>query len=153
MDSISVRNESGQVVSMSFTSDQDPRKIIVEQRIARGELEKVSKGTKSDAAEAINRRAVEDYHTGLKDERGDLLKSVHGGGIDPDAQGDVLGQPSGSEHTEGALVVEGKLPIGDSHPDAAVDAPNEPLAVSASEVEAEKSNTTTAAKKTAAAKK
>lgn len=144
MDSISVRNESGQVVSMSFTGDQDPRKIIVEQRIARGELEKVSKGSKSDAAEALNRRAVEDYHTGLRDEKGDLLKSVHGGGIDPDAQGDVMGQPTGSEHVDGALVVEGKLPIGDSHPDAAVEAPNEPVAVSAPEVKAAKTNTSAA---------
>ncbi len=144
MDSISVRNESGQVVSMSFTGDQDPRKTIVEQRIARGELEKVTKSAKSDAPGAINRRAVEDYHTGLKDERGDLLKSVHGGGIDPDAQGDVMGQPSGSEPVEGALVVDGNLPVGDSHPDAAVEAPNEPLAVSAPEVEAGKTNTSTA---------
>lgn len=144
MDSISVRNESGQVVSMSFTGDQDPRKIIIEQRIARGELEKVAKGAKSDAAGAINRRAVEDYHTGLKDEAGNFLKSVHGGGIDPDAQGDVLGQPSGSEPVDGALVVEGNLPVGDSHPDAAVEAPNEPLATPASEVEAAKSNTSTA---------
>lgn len=147
MDSISVRNESGQVVSMSFTGDQDPRKIIVEQRIARGELEKVSKGSKSDAAGAVNRRAVEDYHTGLKDEAGNFLKSVHGGGLDPDAEGDVLGQPSGSKPTEGALVVDGDLPVGDSHPDAAVDAPNDALDTSAPEVEAQKSATTTTRKK------
>jgi hypothetical protein len=34
--------------------------------------------------------------TGVKDEKGDYLLSVHGGGLDPDADGDALGQPTGS---------------------------------------------------------
>lgn len=123
MDSITFKNESGQVVSLSFSGDQDPRKAIVEQRIQRGELEKVSKGTESETLAGISRRAVEDYHTGLRDERGDLLKSVHGGGGDPDADGDEMGQPSGSKPVEGAIKIEGDEPVGDSHPDAVEDAP------------------------------
>lgn len=124
MNAITVKNESGQVVSLSFDGDHDPRKQIVEQRIARGELTKVTKSEKSTARGRRGRQAVVDYHTGLRDEKGDLLKSVHGGGLDPDAQGDEMGQPSGSEPVEGAIEVGGKLPVGDNHPDAAVDAPN-----------------------------
>ena len=124
MDSITVKNDSGQVVSLSFTGDTDPRKAIVEQRVARGELEKVNTSTKSERVTRRSRRVVEDYHTGLRDEKGDLLKSVHGGGLDPDAEGDEMGQPSGSKPIEGAIVIEGDVPVGDSHPDAAVDAPN-----------------------------
>lgn len=127
METMTVRNESGQVVSLSFPlGDQDPRKEIVERRIKLGELEKVSKGTKSEDVPGVSRRAVEDYHTGLRDEKGDLLKSVHGGGIDPDADGDVLGQPSGSKSTKGAVEAEGKEPVGDSNPEAATPAKKAP---------------------------
>lgn len=123
MDTITVKNTSGQVVSLSYDGDQDPRKEIIERRIQQGELQKVAKGTKPEARVGISRRAVEDYHTGLRDERGDLLKSVHGGGGDPDADGDAMGQPSGSKPTEGAVVIDGDEPVGDSHPDAVEDAP------------------------------
>lgn len=122
MDTISVKNESGQVVSLSFDGEQDPRKQIIDQRIKQGELEKVSKGTSSDAFVGRSQRVVEDYHTGLRDERGDLLKSVHGGGGDPDADGDEMGQPSGSAPIAGAIVTDAE-PVGDSHPDAVEDAP------------------------------
>ena len=96
MDSITVKNESGQTVQIGLP-EGDPkskaRREIVEQRIARGELTKASGKSGGDPA---GRAAVLDYHTGLRDEKGDLLKSVHGGGLDPDADGDALGEPSGS---------------------------------------------------------
>jgi hypothetical protein len=101
-DTITVKNESGQVATFLLDGDADPRKAILEQRIARGELEKVSKSTKSAGARRT-RVVVVDSDAGLKDERGDLLKSVHGGGHDPDADGDVLGDPSGSKLVEGAI--------------------------------------------------
>lgn len=105
-DTITVKNESGQVATFALEGDSDPRKAILEQRIARGELEKVTKATKSAAGRRA-RVVVVDSDTGLKDERGDLLKSVHGGGLDPDANGDVAGQPSGSKVVEGAVEVVG----------------------------------------------
>lgn len=127
-ESITVKNESGQTVEIGLPAD-DPKSItrreVIEQRIARGELT-VTKGKSGGRRQP--RAVVEDYHTGLKDERGDLLKSVHGGGLDPDANGDVLGQPSGSKPVDGAVVIDGDLPEGDSHPDAAVEAPNKPVA-------------------------
>lgn len=132
MDTITVKNESGQVVSLSFDGDNDPRKAIVEQRIQRGELEKVNKSSKSERVTRRSRRVVEDYHTGLRDEKGDLLKSVHGGGLDPDADGDVMGQPSGSKPVEGAIEVEGNEPTGDNHPDSAQPATKAPAKKSAS---------------------
>lgn len=119
MDSITVKNESGQVAQIGLP-EGDPksktRREVIEQRIARGELTKASGKSGGDPA---GRAAVVDYHTGLRDEKGDLLKSVHGGGVDPDADGDVLGQPSGSKKVDGAVEVDGKEPVGDSHPDAA----------------------------------
>lgn len=123
MDTITVKNESGQVVSLSYDGEGDPRKQIIDRRIQMGELEKVSKSTKSKEFVGRSRRVVEDYHTGLRDERGDLLKSVHGGGGDPDADGDEMGQPSGSKPVEGAIEIDGKEPVGDSHPAAVEDAP------------------------------
>lgn len=122
MDTITVKNESGQVVSLSYDGELDPRKQIIDSRIKQGELEKVAKSTKSDTFVGRSQRLVEDYHTGLRDERGDLLKSVHGGGSDPDADGDEMGQPSGSKPVDGAVVTDAE-PVGDSHPDAVEDAP------------------------------
>lgn len=98
MDTISVRNESGQVTHFAVTGPEDPRAKILNQRIARGDLEKVSKSTKTADVTVV----VFDDHAGVRDEKGDLLKSVHGGGLDPDADGDALGQPSGSKVPEGA---------------------------------------------------
>lgn len=122
--SITVTNESGQTAQIGLP-EWDPksktRREVIEQRIARGEL---TKSSGKSGGETVGRAAVVDYHTGLRDEKGDLLKSVHGGGVDPDADGDVLGQPSGSKETEGAVEVSVKVPVGDSHPDAAVEAPN-----------------------------
>jgi len=116
---ITVRNESGQVTSYLV----DPadattvaRAQILRQRIARGELMEEKSSAKSARPGVI--RPLEDYQTGLVDERGDLLKSVHGGGLDPDADGDALGQPSGSKAIEGAVSVDTKIPVGDSHPAA-----------------------------------
>lgn len=104
MSTITVKNERGQVASFTVDGDHDPRALILQQRIERGDLEKVSKGTASDVTPR-GRVVVLDSDTGVRDERGDLLKSVHGGGIDPDAQGDVLGQPTGSEPVDGAVEV------------------------------------------------
>lgn len=98
MSRFTVQNESGQVVSYDVNPG-DARKEILEQRIARGELTKVSEGTES-AARPVQVVVVEDEHTGLRDEAGDWLKSVHGGGLDPDAAGDVVGQPSGSKSAD-----------------------------------------------------
>lgn len=98
MNTITVQNSAGQVVSFGF-DPADPtskaREEILAQRVARGELIKVAKGTAS--ARPGTFVAVEDAHAGLYDEKGDLLKSVHGGGLDPDADGDALGIPSGSK--------------------------------------------------------
>ena len=95
MESITVQNQSGQVVSLGLPAD-DPksqaRKEIVEARVRRGELAEAKKGAKSENVTVV----VTDADTGVKDEKGDYLKSIHGGGIDPDADGDALGQPSGS---------------------------------------------------------
>jgi hypothetical protein len=102
-DSITVKNSSGQVSTFLIDGDADPRKAILEQRIARGELEKVSKTTKSAPRGRRTRVVVVDSDAGLTDEKGDLLKSVHGGGHDPDADGDVAGDPSGSKEVEGAV--------------------------------------------------
>jgi hypothetical protein len=119
MDSITVKNSSGQVAQIAFP-DNDPRakarREIIEQRIARGELQKASGKSGGNPAGPT---PVVDYHTGLRDEKGDLLKSVHGGGVDPDAEGDVLGQPSGSKAVKGAVESGADEPVGDSHPDAA----------------------------------
>jgi len=105
MATITVQNESGQVASFYVDGDNDPRAMILEQRIKRGELTKTTK--KSSAPVRRGRQAVVDADTGLKDEKGDYLKSVHGGGLDPDADGDALGQPSGSKKVEGAVEVGG----------------------------------------------
>lgn len=98
MESITVQNQSGQVVSIGLP-ENDPksqaRKEIIEARVRRGELAKASKGAKSEDVTVV----VTDADTGVKDEKGDYLKSIHGGGIDPDAKGDALGQPSGSGAT------------------------------------------------------
>jgi hypothetical protein len=103
MSTITVKNTSGQVSSFSLDGpDGLARKQILEQRIARGELTRVPKGTKSVRPGEF---AVVDSDTGLTDEAGNLLKSVHGGGIDPDAEGDVLGLPTGSQPVEGAVEV------------------------------------------------
>lgn len=126
MSNITVKNESGQTVQIGLPEGDPKSKVrreIIEQRIARGELSKASGKSGGDPA---GRLAVVDYHTGLRDEKGDLLKSVHGGGLDPDAEGDVLGQPSGSKKTEGAVEIEGNEPVGDSHPDAAQPAKSAP---------------------------
>ena len=101
MDSITVKNESGQVVSLGF-DPSDPRsrarKEIVEGRIRMGELEKAGKSDESGEFTSPSRRAAVSADTGVKDEKGDYLLSVHGGGLDPDADGDALGQPTGSGH-------------------------------------------------------
>lgn len=92
MSNYSVKNSSGQVVSYDL-EDGDPRREILDAMVKRGDLEKVAASTKSGA----RRPAPKDADAGVKDEKGDLLKSVHGGGEDPDADGDALGQPSGSK--------------------------------------------------------
>lgn len=95
MDTISVRNPAtGQVAHFSLTGPNDPRAAVLLQRIARNELERVGSDAESDSP---GREAVTlDIHAEVRDEKGDLLKSVHGGGLDPDAAGDALGRPSGS---------------------------------------------------------
>lgn len=105
-DTISVQNDSGQVASFLLDGPNDPRAEILRQRIARGELTEAKKSDKSRAGRRA-RVVVQDSDTGLKDERGDFLKSVHGGGLDPDAEGDVNGDPSGSKEIKGAVVVGG----------------------------------------------
>lgn len=130
---ITVQNTSGQVSTFVLDGpDGLARKQILEQRIARGELSRVSKDTKSQRPGQV---AVVDSDTGLADEAGNLLKSVHGGGIDPDAKGDVLGLPTGSEPVEGATEVSAEAVS-----DAAVS-------------QAEAKPQSSAAKKAAAAKK
>lgn len=104
---ITVKNASGQVVSLNTDGARGKAvQEIVEQRIKRGELEKASASAKS-APTRRGRAAVIDADTGVKDKKGDLLKSVHGGGLDPDADGDVLGQPSGSKPVKDAVEVGG----------------------------------------------
>lgn len=92
---ISTVNRSGQVAHFTVDGDMDPRAQILRGRIARGELQEAKKSDTSGSVEVV----VTDADTGVKDEKGDYLKSVHGGGIDPDAKGDALGQPSGSGAT------------------------------------------------------
>ncbi len=103
MSTITVKNTSGQVSSFSLDGpDGLARKHILEQRVARGELTVVKAGTKSERPGTVG---VIDTDTGLADEAGNLLKSLHGGGIDPDAGGDVLGLPTGSQPVDGAVEV------------------------------------------------
>lgn len=100
--SITVTNQSGQTVSLSTDGPKGKAvKEIIESRIARGEL---TKGTKAEEFVVI------DAHSGLKDENGNWLKSVHGGGLDPDVDGDALGQPSGSE-ASGAAATSPTEPV------------------------------------------
>lgn len=85
---ITTTNASGQTASFGIVSPRDEaRAEILRARIGRGEL-----------AEGKSRKDGDfvDPDAGAKDEKGDYLKSIHGGGIDPDADGDALGQPSGS---------------------------------------------------------
>jgi hypothetical protein len=98
---IHVRNESGQVAHFTVDGPNDPRAHVLAQRIARQELEAVSASTKSSRPGEGG--LLLDAHVGVKDERGDFLKSVHGGGLDPDAEGDVGGDPSGSKEIKGRV--------------------------------------------------
>ena len=125
-DKMFVKNSEGQVSGFDISGPQGAaREAILRQRILRGELSEAKSGAKSDQPGGDLTPVVEDYQTGLRDEKNDLLRSIHGGGLDPDAKGDALGQPSGSEHVDGMVKLENEpLPIGDSHPAAAVDAPN-----------------------------
>lgn len=92
-------NEQGQVASFLIDTD-NPKDVaraeILRQRIARGELGAAEPGAMSQKVV----KTVVDDHTGAVDEKGDLLKSVHGGGLDPDADGDATGTPSGSKAPE-----------------------------------------------------
>lgn len=89
MDKITVTNDKGQVSSFGVTGPMDPRAQVLRQRIANGEL---TEGDRSGdkAAVVVNEFAL------VRDEKGDLLRSIHGGGLDPDALGDARGVPSGS---------------------------------------------------------
>ncbi|MGZ6844557.1 MAG: hypothetical protein ACXVF2_20465 [Blastococcus sp.] len=117
---ITTRNESGQVASFEVTGPLDPVAQILQQRIARGELEVVDGKTKSAAPNT--RGAVEDVHTGMVDEKGDYLKSIHGGGADPDADGDALGVPSGSGKKDAEADVKFAADAAQAQADAAAEA-------------------------------
>ena len=98
-DTISTVNDHGQVAHFQVDGKHDPRALVLNQKIAQGEFEAAKKSDKSDSRPFV----IRDADVGVKDERGDYLKSVHGGGLDPDADGDVLGQPSGSKEIEGVV--------------------------------------------------
>lgn len=90
---ISVRNASGQVASFSLDDEKSvERERVLRQRINRGELEEVALGADSVARRAV----VVEIDANVRDENGNLLKSIHAGGLDPDAAGDSNGVPSGS---------------------------------------------------------
>lgn len=96
-DTLTVKNpRTGNTVAFSFDGENDPRRAILESRIASGKLNKASGPTKQGRPEP----PANDPDAGVRDEKGDLLKSVHGGGVDPDADGDALGVPSGSKATD-----------------------------------------------------
>lgn len=111
MPSMTVRNGSGQVASFYVDDENDPVATILAPRIRLGELERVPKGTKSTPKRRRGSAGVVDAHTEMRDEKGDYLKSVHGGGLDPDAYGDVLGTPSGSLELEGMATTVGGVSI------------------------------------------
>lgn len=85
---ITVTNAQGQVSSFGVTGPMDPRAQVLRQRINSGELTEGDGGDKAPVAVSL--------YAGVRDEKGDLLRSIHGGGLDPDALGDARGVPSGS---------------------------------------------------------
>lgn len=87
-ETITVTNPRGQVTSYTVDGPLDPRAQVLRQRIAVGELREGDAG--GQAVADVN------IFAGVRDEKGDLLRSVHGGGLDPDAAGDARGVPSGS---------------------------------------------------------
>lgn len=87
MQTISVRNDQDQVAHFSVTGPADPVASILLQRVARGELERASIDDVSVPRSRNGGFAVAELHEGVRDEKGDLLKSVHGGGLDPDEVG------------------------------------------------------------------
>lgn len=89
MDKITVTNDSGQTASFAVDGPMDPRAQVLRQRIASGELRE-GDHSKSGTDE------VPSPFAGVRDEKGDLLASIHGGGLDPEAVGDARGVPSGS---------------------------------------------------------
>lgn len=92
-ETMSVRNpRTGQVAHFTIDGPHDPRAVILQERIRRGALESASGSAKSGDAAVT----VVEIDAGVRDENGNLLKSVHGGGLDPDAAGDARGVPSGS---------------------------------------------------------
>lgn len=114
-DKITVTNERGQVASFTVDGPMDPRAQVLRQRIDRGELRlgDRSKDGVVDAGVALLE--------GVKDEEGNYLRSVHGGGIDPDAAGDARGIPSGSgaDAAAGAKVAADALALLEKNADAA----------------------------------
>lgn len=93
MTTMHVKNpRTGNVTQFEVTGPEDPRAVILRQRLKRGDLESASASTKPGSPAD----APADIDQGVKDEKGDWLKSVHGGGLDPDGSGDALGVPSGS---------------------------------------------------------
>lgn len=116
-DTITTTNERGQVASFAVSGPLDPRAQVLRQRIARGELREGDQTKKAPEA-TVNVLA------GVRDEKGDLLLSVHGGGIDPDAVGDARGIPSGSgvgaaEAAKGHKVAGDALALMESNADSA----------------------------------
>lgn len=88
-ETITVTNDSGQVATYTVDGPTDPRAQILRQRIARGELREGDRS--KDTVEA-----APSIFAGVRDEKGDLVASIHGGGIDPEAVSDARGVPSGS---------------------------------------------------------
>lgn len=112
---ITVTNDAGQTSSFLVSGPTDPRAIVLKQRIDRGELRvgDKSKDGRVDTSSSI--------FEGVKDEEGNYLRSVHGGGIDPDADGDARGVPSGSgaDAAAGAKVAADALSLMEKNADAA----------------------------------
>lgn len=90
MDTITVTNDSGQVASFGVDGPHDPRAQVLRQRIARGDLREGDQSGRPVDTDGVN------VFAGVRDEKGDLLRSIHGGGLDPEAAGDARGVPSGS---------------------------------------------------------
>lgn len=78
METISVRNESGQVAHFDVTGPDDQRAKILRQRIGSGELTLVDADAESGPPDAAPPNP-DDFRY---DEKGDVLSSVHGGGRD-----------------------------------------------------------------------
>ncbi len=100
MPTITVQNESGQVVSFDVTGPSDPKVAVLQQRIERGELKRVPAGTPSRPPTAPPAPYIDPIDAGRVDEHGDFLKSLHGGSFDPDSVQDSGGLPSGSQAHE-----------------------------------------------------